>query len=542
MKRKLLPFLMMVVITIMGSCVGDDIDDLQGQIDDLNGKVTELEKSQQEALLAEIAKLQATIAALEGDMDSQYEALLNNLTLLEDEVANNKDAVFYGNLLTDEDFAAVVAQGATIVTGKAVATTQAHIDALAAIKMIGGELIINGGTTINLPALENIGGDLMIKGLAEPDVTVELPALVSVGEEFGVMENSALVSVKADALVLISDYLYTENNENLTTLSLAVLDLVGSIEMSNTEALAILDLSTVNVLKNVDIRYIGGDTLRLGNVEGDFYLANTTIKYIDILAEEIGGDLTISNNTSFETLNFKELVTVGGNLSFKSNKSGGYGGWSAAVVNNTYTFPAFEALVSIGGNVEVTGNDRTSIEAFNSVTIFGGSMIEFSSNGFELSLLSVFNAIEVAEGAYASKWFDIKIHEKVEWLNSFTKLKNVGDLRINVDRTEDENWQKGDVLKVDGFDALTQVGTMYLRIPDVTEFTAFPALTAFKGYGTVLEMEMPKDNTVGLCSMSALLNQIADGTITKTCEFKPTWNTTMDKVEAVTQLLAPCSE
>ncbi len=259
-----MPLLLVALVALMGSCVGDDIDNLQNQIDDLNEQVDQLE-----ALLAAIADLQASITALQAEVEAgdseladQYASLLNSLTLLEEEVANNASAIFYGNLLTNEDFEAFKTQGATIVTGKVIATSQAHIDALAAIKMVGGNLNISGGTTVSLDALQNVGGSLYVTELMEEGVSVSLPALASVGDAVMVTNNPALTSFMADALVLINAELQTMGNPMLTSLSFMALDQVASIyineewignpDYTGRGSLVEAKLSSTNVLGDVE--------------------------------------------------------------------------------------------------------------------------------------------------------------------------------------------------------------------------------------------------------------------------------------------------
>lgn len=557
MKKKLLPFLLVALIAIMAGCVGSDIDDLQNQIDDLNSKVDELEKSQQEALLAQIANLQAAMSALEaslsndiesGDADllAQYQAVSANLAILEDEVANNSSAVYYGNLLTDDDFAAFLAQGATIVTGKVIVTKQAHIDALAACKMIGVDLNIEGGSAIELPNLQNVGGNLSVSKVSLADAVVTLPSLVSVGSSLTVMNNTDLASFTADALVLINNALYLGNNTNLTTLSLAGLDVVESVYMNEyNEAnygvgnLMNINLSSTNVTEDVDLNYIGG-TLNLGTIGGDLTLSNTSLTEFGIQSETIG-NLTIQYNYSLTNLDLGSLVTVEGGINLTGNGQSDGGGISSTTATaGEFNFPAFEALTTINGDVNISSNTCTQIESFNSVTTFTGALIKINGNGGP-ELIRVFDAL-VDGGPNSWSKIDIDVYENTAWFNGFNALIEANIVKLAVNGILDQTtWANGPT-KIEGFDAMTACKALELNAKDAAEFTAFSVLENFKGYGVTncLILDMPAA-TVGMCSMEPILTKIKNGDFdTKNPIFRQNWSE-VDKATAIDQLLAPCA-
>ena len=171
MRRRLLSLFLLAFIFVFGGCVKDDLSDLQNQIDDLNQKVDDLEEAQQQELLTAITQLQTAITALESTNAEQYTEMLTNLQSIEEEVANNATAIYYGNLLTDADFAALQSQGATIVTGKVVASKAEHYTALGNVKLIGGNFTVQGNVDVDLQMLENVGEDLLIAGITG-DVSV----------------------------------------------------------------------------------------------------------------------------------------------------------------------------------------------------------------------------------------------------------------------------------------------------------------------------------------------------------------------------------
>ncbi|MCY1719941.1 hypothetical protein OU798_06275 [Prolixibacteraceae bacterium Z1-6] len=560
MKKKLLSIAFVAALAILGGCVGDDIDDLQNQIDDLNSKVDDLEQTQLENLLNQIAALQASITNLQNkdtelsdQLDEQYNSLLNNLSLLEEEVNNNASAVYYGNLLTDADFAAVLEQGATIVTGKAQPVTSAHISAMANIKLIGGDLLVTGTETIALDMLQSVGGSLTVTGISTADVSVSLPALASVGQDVKVVGNSGLSAFSADALILINNDLNITANELLNSVSLSMLDQVANVNINGyvessygAGPLASIDLSYTDVLGDVAVQYLSGGQLTVGNVGGSFACENTSLASIDVASAVIGGDFVVSYNNALETLDVTDITTIEGNLTIQSNGPSSTGGWSseksASSAATFDVFPAFDALETIGGDVVIESNTSTSIEAFNNVTTFTGSSISFGSNGnFQLTVLNVFNKLETA-GASSWNHVNISIFQNLEWFDAFKMLTKAGDISLNLSRTQDPNtWEQGTTLRVDGFDAMTEAKSLSLYSPAVTQFNAFGALNHISGYATDLKVEMFADTSVGMCSMEPFFTIIKDNPTKYNVIFNAGWNNPIDTNTAIDQLLAPCS-
>ncbi len=576
MRKKLIPFFFIVLAVLMGGCEANDIDDLQKQINGLTEKVNELEETQQAALLAEIAKLQAALIDMEssltgaigdGDADllARYQALSSNLELLQEEVESNSAAVYYGNLLTDEDFAAFLAQEATIVTGKVIATSQSHIDAIAAMKMVGGDLTIAGGTTIELAALQNIGGNLYLAGISEVSATVKLPLLASVGDNVNIVNNSALVSLEAEALLLINGSLESMENPMLETLSFSSLDQVNEVYVNEylpndpnyigLGSLTNLDLSSTNVLGNVEIQYISGGSLSIGSIEGDFYLGYTKLTELALASETIKGDFTFVYNGNLTSIDFSVIKSIEGNVTISNNATSWY---DFGAPTGLTELPAFEALESIGGDVTVESNGYlTSLETFNSVTTFTGTIIKFSGNGNagggawsvnntngdnELAYINVFNSL-VDGGPSKYTKMDIYVWENTLWFNGFEALIEAKDITLNVSGILDsETWANGPT-KIEGFNVMTACKSLKINATDAEAFTAYAALDNFKGYGVpnCLVLDMPKDLEVGMCSMANILNKIKNGDFdSKPAIFKQNWQE-VEKEIAVDQLLAPCA-
>ena len=574
MRKKLIPFFFIVLAILMGGCEANDIDSLQEQIDNLTEKVDELESTQQAALLAEIAKLKEALAAMEssltsaigdGDADllARYQALFSNLELLQEEVESNSASVYYGNLITDADFAAFLAQEATIVTGKVIATSQSHIDAIAAMKMVGGNLTLSGGTTIELAALQNVGGNLYILDISGVDATVKLPLLASVGDNVNIINNTDLVSVEADALMLVNGSLESMENPMLATLSFNSLDQVSEVYVNEAingtspGSLSNINLSSTNVLGDVDIQYISGGTLSLGVIGGNFYLGHTKLIELALGTEIINGDFTFVYNGDLTSIDFSGIKSIQGDVDISNNLTSWY---DYTAPTGLTELPAFEALESIGGDVNVGYNGYlTSLEIFNSVTSFTGTKISFSGNGNAgggggvssvnntnggsgLEYINVFNSL-VDGGPSKYTKMDIYVWENTSWFNGFKALIEAKDITLNViGITDSETWTNGPT-KTEGFDVMTACKTLKMKATDAGEFTAFPALDNFKGYEVdhCLELSIPKDSEVGMCSMANILNKIKNGDFdSKPAVFKQGWQT-LDNDIAIDQLLAPCA-
>ncbi len=566
MKIRTITSLMLAGMLSLSSCVNNgDIDELQNQIDDLNSTVENLQKTQQEALLAAIANLEADLVTLENalgsdinDLGTDYEALLADLGVLEDEVEGNANAVFYGNVITEADYTALTTQGATIITGKVIVSGDAHVQALADVKLIGKSLEVKGGTTITMDALQSVGEDLLVMGV-NADATINLAKLSSVGGNVEIMNNTGLTSIMANELALISGGLSSEKNVALTTLSLAKLDQVGMIYIneevegdwdSPAGELAMLDLSSANVSNSVTIKYVSTvANLVLGSVGGDFICENSDLAKITLDGSTVDGDFVIQNNKFISNIEVPNLTRIEGQLKIISNFD-----WNTAG-SGFVTLPSFAALTYIGGDVDISNNSNlTTAEAFNNVTEVRGANIEFLDNG-NLDNVSIFNALVDTKNP-ASQWgdnshADITVKANTFWFDGFNSLVEITNLNVSIAKTAgvfDETTGMfepgGDTAKLEGFGALTEVSTLQLYISEVTEFNAFASLNNFKNYQTYLTVAMPSDTNVGLCTMEPIFTRIKNGDFenwnnTRIPVFKYNWSE-MDRDTAIDQLLAPC--
>jgi len=568
MKIRTFTSLILAGMLSLNSCVNNgDIDELQDQINDLNSTVETLQKTQQEALLAAIASLTADLVSLENelgsdidDLGTDYNALLVDLGILENEVEGNAKAVFYGNVITEADYTALTAQGATIITGRVVIGGDAHVAALANVKLIGKNLEINGGATISLPALQSVGEDLLVSGL-NTSATINLAKLASVGGDVEIRNNAGLTSVMANELVLISGRLSSEVNGALTALSFSKLDQVNEIYVNEyvegnwdnpQGVLAMLDVSATNVNGNVFVSYVGDvDTLSFGNVNGNFVVTYSKIVNISISGMTLAGDFKLDYNTRLKTVATPNLKRIEGLLNIAGNLD--YNAPGSSLTD----LPAFSALKYIGGTVTISSNgDLVTADSFNSVTEVAGDRIDFSGNG-KFESINIFNALTDTYSQYQDA--HLFLSAQTNWFNGFSEVSKLNEISITIQVPAEDDGGFGissaaasavtGVAKMEGFGKLTSSTNLQLYISEVTEFNAFGSYTGFlRSYGTGLVIQMPAAE-VGMCSMEPFLAKVKAGDFdSKPMKFQETiinewgWpeSVDVDKDIAVDRLLAPC--
>lgn len=519
----------MIALLTLGfnACVGDDIDNLQKQIDDLDQKVEELEAAQEEALLAAIADMQAALAAMESSLDADYQRLLDDLTSLEDVVENNKSAIYYGNLITDADYDAFVAQGAEIVTGRVIIAKDDHATKVANLIMIGDDLQIEGGMSITLPVLETVAGDLKIQGMDDSQATIELTKLASVSGELYVNMNPELVSLSAPALVLVYENLMLMDNVMLADVSMPALDLVGELNIyGGYQFYNSFDLSATDVNGDANVYgLVGLPEFALGVVGGNISIGDfEEVSAISIANEVITGDLLfqgVNNISSILMPNLKKVEKVdwnGGNITIvgvypPASGGGGIGiGITSANLKATASADVLgwtNNIEVVEGNIDVRGNNFTEVDAFNSVTSVGG-YVSFESNG-KLSSFYVMDAVTEVVG-------EITISEKSDVIDGFNSLVNHFGSAITIEGQQvlevvNFEYVFSGVCEVNGFSALESAQQLVISLNQTTAFNAFAALTSLNTwawpYSLTIYMQNPDlegDNgPVGLCSMGSFL-------------------------------------
>ncbi len=525
MKFIKLSFLFFMAAIILNGCVKEDIDNLQKQINDLDEKLSKYEEDQQAALLAEIAKLEASILAMNGDFDT----LLAQLQELEETVEYNSSMVFYGNVLTNEDYTNLKNSGASIVSGKVVVSKSEHVEMMNAVTMIGNELEVVGGSELSFNTIQHINGALIINDISVEDSEVSFTELISVGNGVYITDNPSLTSFSADKLVYIESGYMCSNNLYLTTLLTPVLDVVGgNLVIDNKDKwyqskLINLDLSYANVRGNVNLTSLGNEeqkddrvTVTLGEV-GDLTIFASFLKLLDYSGSKMGS-LSLNEIYFFEEIKCNNLELIDGDFTISDNNNGigsSIGG-STGGDNAAFELSAFDKLTFINGDVYIRNNKFDSYEGLNAVSEIGGSKIECNSNGNDNPVVSIFNSLKKSSDIHNQR-YNIIISEKTAWFHGFSVLDGANSINISF-RTPVSTTD----CILSGFDELLEVqSTIQMDLNDVTEFNAFPNLAAFGYSGNYLEMVMPSDHDVTLCSMSDLLNRILAGEFDK--DYNPSY-------------------
>jgi hypothetical protein len=535
MVKNIFKIMILTVVLSLGSCatngdlddLNDDLDGLQGQLDDLQGQLTKLEQEQQAELTAEIAALQAQIAALEGDTEglaSDYADLLASLEETQEEIAAGAK-VFYGSVITDADFTALLTSEATIVTGDVNVAKDSHLTSLVNVALVGGNLVINGVTAVELSALETVSQNLVIEGVNATDATVSLPMLKSVGYNLSITNNMGLISVNIPELLLVNQNVMVSGNEMIASLEMAKLDLVsGNLNVDDevmyaAGLLAEIDFSATDVLGNVSLTYLGTATvdnmgLSLGEIKGDFYMSQCNTYKFELLGNEIGS-VNMERNGYLVDFTTPNLTTINGDLRIYDNEPQGAATGSNDEASGWSELTQFAALEHIAGTVDVSENNFSRIDAFNSVTTVDGQTIKFYNNG-NMSLVNIFNSL-VIQKAYGTHRIDIDLY--TDWFNGFELLSKANQLKLKVEktRTRDSNYiyTYGDACKIDGFDALVGVTNEFeLYFGMATEVNLLPMFVGDDVLKAINEgkfkLNLPEDANVTLCSINAILTYLRD--------------------------------
>ena len=545
MFRKKLTLSLLALSCCVVSCQDDSLqgqlDDLTSKVDDLNSNLDSLDQelatlkeAHQTALLEKLQDMDDMMASLIAEnskLSGQYAAISDSLKSIHDEVSENSGSVYYGDLLTNDNIAQFNAQGASIVTGNILVSTEDHLNQLAGLRVVGGNLHISELMDVTLPALETVGGDLVLSSVQG---SVVFDHLFTVAGGLYDNNNAEQTSLVADQLAFVSGDVEIQTNILLETVSFEALAFVNSLlidsfwaedpEYNNYGALSTVVLSDVDVAEDATIAYGGTGSVNIGNVGGDLKLEKTKFTDINISGSSLGG-LEVTYNSELSNLVVDNLMSVNGDLKITNNTpSSGVGFFSVTNSEGFVTFPSFEALTEVKGNISVEGNSSlTSIEAFNSVTSVEAEQISFNNNG-SLSVLDIFNNLTDA-GVQVSQFTRTKtklyIVEGTNWFNGFSSLTEGGDVTIEIkDPAADDGGfgiSSTSVIRFEGFTAMTSATRLRLTVGDVTDFNGFNALENLSPSWedlTYLTLAIPNNTDVTLCSISAVLTKIKNGELT----------------------------
>ncbi|MBD0402196.1 hypothetical protein [Flammeovirga sp. EKP202] len=539
MFRNKLVLSLLALSSCMVSCQDDSIqsqiDDLSGKVEDLNSNLDSLDKElaslkeqHQNTLLEKIQEMDDMMASLIAEnskLSDQYSTISDSLKSIHDEVAESGSSIYYGDLLTSENFAQYTAQGASIVTGNVLVTTEEQLNALANLRVTGGNIHLSNLMDITLPALETVGGDLVVSS-AKGSVVFE--NLFTVAGGWFNNDNSEQTSLVADKLAFVSGSVEINNNLLLETVSFETLAYMKSLSINSywaddpsykhIGALSNVEISNVDIEGDLTVAYGGTGTLDIGNVSGNLKLEKTNFTDINIAGTHLGG-LELSYNESLVNLVVDNVKTIHGDIVIIDNKPDtGVGTFATSNTNGFETFPSFQSLTEIKGDINISGNTAlTSIESFNAITSLIGSDITFNNNG-TLTVLDIFNNITEASipvSKFRSENTKVYIYEKTSWFNGFSNLLQGGDITIDIQNPTADDGGFGlfstDVVRFEGFSSMTVATRLRLNIGDVTDFNAFNVLDRLQpGYEdyTYLSLQLPENTNVSLCPLSTLLTKI----------------------------------
>lgn len=540
MKKQIIGLCMVVGLLALGGCYKDDLAKLQSQVDELGEQVIANEAAIKDALAEQLATLMSQITDLQtanaalgtanDTQDAAYEALLTELTALQTEIDNNSSAVFYGNLISDDEYASFLAQGASIVTGKVVANSQENIDGLALLETVGQSLEVTGAMgMVSIPMLKTVAGDVSIYGLTSENATVDMPALTIIGGALNITENAGLVGFSADATNFIYEGLYVNSNNLLASLTLAGLNDVGEINIANLVSgslpvISELDLSATNVSGNVSIGGVKGGDVTLGQLNGDLILSKNVIGILNVASTSISGDLIIEYTyDDFTEVHFDNMINIDGNVSIINN-SGYVDGES--VETGVTTWPGyFDVLERIGGNVTIKNNNYLSdvFSDFNAVTEvgtnsdivsqFGTGSIDISINADEISLFNALIDLTVSDMTYQSQNIDVDV--KSTDVSMFSALTSPYANKMSITLSVGTNVSAGNVTFV-GFDAVTMIKILDINLSEIGDhynqidggtgnILAFGAVTEVKNIFTLdVSAENGEINFTGLNALATV--------------------------------------
>ena len=490
--KKILSILLIAILAFSG-CYKDDIEDLQKQVDELNAQLDQSIAALQQQLVGQIDSLETALNNLEESNNEDVQALLDSIAKISSDVENNAKTVFYGNLITDEDYAAYVDQGANVVTGKVVVNTQEQADIVNGLRWVGADFVTHIGT---IEGVQNIGGNLIVQST---DTEINMKGLQSITGNFEIPVNENLTSVILDDVLFIAGKLSLESgNTALEKLSFAKLENVGEIYMNNQDYsaegnVAILNdinLNGTNVMGDLTLEYLvnynnnAGTVFTVGEVGGKIDISWCGMETFDLNSSAIHDDFSLSNNY-IATFNAKSVSVINGDVTIENNSySAGGGGpvksLKAAVDDNGLSTLAFDALTEINGDVTVKNNNVLT-DVLNTVKIVNGDITFYAKNS-TLDFIAFEGLTTVSEGSLAK----IKVYGEMQSFQGFNALtvfsdpdNNSGNIYLANDGGTTKYAQ---IASITAFNALQNVASLEMgSIMGVTQANYFEVLkSAYK--------------------------------------------------------------
>ena len=472
MKSKIIRFFVIAGFfsATITSCYKDDFDDLQKQVNELEDKVAENTNAIQEQIMTQIAALQSDLTTLAQEtqdsftgINSSLDDITDNLDSISSDVENNAKNVFYGNLITDEDYTAYKDAGADVVTGKVIITTNEQAQTVSNCRWIGSDLITQLGS---LEGIQNVGGDVVVN--SDTVSVIELKGLLTIGGDFEIPQSANLVSVTADELVAITgEFSINGGTAKFNKVSMTSLELIGTVYINGQDnssatgkAIIALDWNSPVVAGDLEITYLDNDETSVSDVLGNVSISYCDINIVNFEGTKIDGDFYFGWNTT-ETVNALDVEIIKGDADIESNNaSGGIGIGSTSDAGEGLSKMAFNSLKLINGNVNVIKN-KGLFDIFNSVSIVNGD-IEIRANVATGNFI-VFESLTEAEKIIL---FD---DTQIESLRGFNKLTTCEGINFGY-----EKYLIVNTLEV--FNAITNLDEYNVNIHLYSKSSRYPTL------------------------------------------------------------------
>jgi hypothetical protein len=425
MKSKIIRFFVIAgfLTATVTSCYKDDFNELQKQVDELEQKVAENTQVIQEQIMTQIADLQSQLTTLTNQSTEAFDQVQSQLDSISSDVENNAKTVYYGNLIADEEYAAYEEAGADVVTGKVVITTVEQAEIVNNCRWIGADLITEIGS---LEGIQNVGGNVIVN--SDTVSVIELKGMLTIGGNFEIPESSNLTSVIADELIAITgEFRLDKSTSTLETVSMKSFELVGTVKVnaednSNTtgRGLITLDWNSPVIAGDLDIEYLDNAETSVGDVLGDVYINDCSIKTFTFTGTRIKGDFTFSQSIT-ETINAEDIVTISGNITLVNNSNKIYDETQGDFVYVGLKTLNFKSLSTLNGDIYLRNNNALR-DIFNSIINVGGN-ITISARNTDLDVIAFESLTSIGNGGAKS----IRVYGKMQSFKGFNELIVLGD-------------------------------------------------------------------------------------------------------------------
>jgi len=334
------------------------------------------------------------------------------------------------------------------------------------ITSIGGELSIRDNTALTgLTGLDNvtsIGGRLYVKDNAALTSLSGLNNVTSIGGSLWIIDNTALTSLTGlDNVTSIGGRLYVEDNAALTSL----------MGLDNLDASSISDLYIVN--NNL---LSACETQSICN-----YLANPS------------GTVNIYNNAT--GCNNPPEIASGCGITLPCLPYGNYYFFTQDDIDNFQI--NYPGCTEIEGNVEINGDDITSLTGLNNLTSIGGNLAigDYWNGGNPLlgSLSGLGNVIYIGGDLY------IGYNDSLKSLTGLENVTSIGGWLWIYDNTA--------LTSLTGLDNVTSIGGR-LYVKDNAALTSLTGLDNIDA-GSISEIIIKENPVLSICDVKSICDYLS---------------------------------